>query len=131
MTDTVTPVVRSMAAAAAQPVAHARGATMEIVLGPDDGVPNFVTRRFTLAPGGRIPCHRHTSIEHEQVVLEGAMVVGLGDREHVAAAGDCLFIPAGVAHWYENRGEVPVRFLCVVPITEAYQTEWLEPDEGE
>jgi len=42
-------------------------------------------------------------------------------------AGDCLLIPAGVAHWYENRGAVPVRFLCMVPLTEAYQTEWLEP----
>jgi quercetin dioxygenase-like cupin family protein len=115
----------------AQPVERARGAAMEVVLGPDDGVPHFVTRRFTIAPGGRIPCHRHDTIEHEQVVLEGAMVVGFDDREHVAAAGDCLFIPPGVAHWYENRGDVPVRFLCVVPHTDVYQTEWLEPSESD
>jgi quercetin dioxygenase-like cupin family protein len=129
MTDTARPVVRSMATVKAQPVEHARGAAMEVVLGADDGVPHFVTRRFTIAPGGRIPCHRHDTIEHEQVVLEGAMVVGLDGREQVAAAGDCLFIPPGVAHWYENRGDVPVRFLCVVPRTEVYQTEWLESAE--
>ena len=41
--------------------------------------------------------------------------------------GDCVLIPAGVAHSYENRGSVPIRFLCIVPITEAYETEWLEP----
>ena len=57
------------------------------------------------------------------------MVIGLDKREATVSAGDCVFIPAGVAHWYENRGPVPVRFLCVVPMTEDYQTEWLEPPE--
>lgn len=129
MTDSARPLIRPMSTAEAVRVEHARGATMEVILGPDDGVPNFITRRFTIAPGGRIPCHRHDTIEHEQVVLEGVMVVGLDHVEHVAAAGDCLFIPPGVAHWYENRGDVPVRFLCVVPRTDGYQTEWLEPAE--
>jgi mannose-6-phosphate isomerase-like protein (cupin superfamily) len=55
------------------------------------------------------------------------MVIGLDDREVEVGAGDCLLIPAGVAHWYENRGLLPVRFLCMVPLTERYQTEWLEP----
>ena len=40
--------------------------------------------------------------------------------------GDSVFIPAGVRHWYENRDNVAVRFLCVVPATNNYQTEWLE-----
>jgi quercetin dioxygenase-like cupin family protein len=104
---------------------------MQVVLGPEDGTPNFVTRRFSMDPGGRIPCHRHDTIEHEQVVLEGSMVVGLDDREVEVEAGDCLFIPAGIAHWYENRGTTAVRFLCVVPYTDEYQTEWLEPPETE
>jgi quercetin dioxygenase-like cupin family protein len=120
-----------MATVESRPVDRARGAAMEVVLGPDDGAPHFVTRRFTIAPGGRIPRHRHDTIEHEQVVLEGAMVVGLDESEHVATAGDCVFIPPGVAHWYENRGQDPVRFLCVVPHTDVYQTEWLEPAESD
>jgi len=99
---------------------------MQVLLGPEDGAPGFATRRFTLEPGGRIPNHRHATIEHEQVVLEGEMVIGLDGREAVVRAGDCLLIPAGVAHWYENRGAVPARFLCVVPITAQYETEWLE-----
>jgi len=98
-----------------------------VLLGPDDGVPNFVTRRFTLEPGARIPSHRHDAIEHEQVMLEGEMVLGLDDEIVTVRAGDCVFIPAGTAHWYENRGDAPVRFLCIVPRTEDYQSEWLEP----
>ncbi len=124
------PVVRPMNASEAVDVERSRGTTIQILLGPEEGVPNFATRCFTIQPGGRIPRHRHDFIEHEQVVLEGSMVIGLDEREATAEAGDCIFIPAGVAHWYENRGEVPVRFLCVVPITKDYQTEWLEPPEN-
>jgi len=126
MTNTIDPVVRRMDDAQTVSVDRARGATMEVVLGPEDGTPNFITRRFTLEAGGRIPCHLHDSIEHEQVLLEGTMVVGLDESEVEVGAGDCLFIPAGVAHWYENRGTNRVRFLCVVPRTDDYQTEWLE-----
>jgi quercetin dioxygenase-like cupin family protein len=129
MVDPTPAVIRTADSSPAAPVERARGATMQVLLGPDEGVENFVTRRFTITPGGRVPRHRHDSIEHEQVVLEGAMVVGLEDREVEVAAGDCLFIPAGVAHFYENRGHIPVRFLCVVPLTDDYQTEWLEPPE--
>jgi len=121
------PVIRAMDDDKAVPVERARGATIEVLLGAADGAPRFATRRFTIAPGGRIPCHRHDQIEHEQVVLEGTMVLGLDDRVVEVAAGDCLLIPAGVAHWYENRSVLPVRFLCMVPLTHGYQTEWLEP----
>jgi len=121
------PVIRPMDAARAVPVERTRGTTIEILLGPEEGVPNFATRRFEIQPGGRIPCHRHDSIEHEQVILEGSMVISLDGREVEVKPGDCVFIPAGVAHWYENRGDDPVRFLCVVPMTAEYQTEWLEP----
>ena len=127
MTSRSEPVVRSMDDPRPSTVEGARGTSIQVLLGPEDGTPNFVTRRFTIDPGGRIPCHRHPTIEHEQVVLEGEMVLALDDREHVVRAGDCVFIPAGVAHWYENRGAVPVRFLCMVPRTADYATEWLEP----
>jgi len=119
-------VVRTIAETPAEPVEHARGATIQVLLGPEEGAGRFVTRHFTIAPGGRIPRHRHDSIEHEQVVLAGRMVVELDERTVEVAAGDCLLIPAGVAHSYANPGTEPVRFLCVVPHSDGYQTEWLE-----
>lgn len=110
----------------AKPVVRARGASMAVVLGPELGVPNFITRRFFLEPGGRIPEHRHPDLEHEQVVIRGEMTVALDGQEHVVRPGDAIFIPAGCAHWYENRGHELVEFLCMVPKTESYTTEWLE-----
>lgn len=114
-----------------QPVARARGARMAVLIGPDDGAPTFVTRRFVLEPGGRIPTHRHPHIEHEQVVLRGEMTIGLDQTTRDVSTGDAIFIPAGVSHWYENRGDEPVEFVCMVPRTTTYDTEWLEdPPKG-
>ena len=120
------PVVRSMDSVESQTVDRSRGAAIQVLIGPTDGAPNFITRRFTLAPGGRIPSHRHDSIEHEQVMLSGSMVLGLDQREVEVSGGDVVFIPPRVAHWYENRSAEPAVFLCMVPMTTDYQTEWLE-----
>lgn len=127
MADKQAPVIRSMNDVESSEVQRSRGATIQVLIGPDQGAPNFVTRSFTLAPGGRIPCHRHESIEHQQVILSGEMVLGLDDQEQHVRTGDSILIPPGVAHWYENRGEQPVRFLCIVPNADVYQTDWLEP----
>ncbi len=120
------PLVTQPEQASTVPVLRARGARMAVLIGPDDGASHFVMRRFLLAPGGRIPSHSHESIEHEQVVIRGEMVIGLNDETHTVRAGDAIFIPAGTAHWYENKGTKEVEFLCVVPYTTEYSTDWIE-----
>lgn len=130
MSHLPSPLIRGIAAVPPQTVERTRGTSIQVLIGPTDGAPNFITRRFTVEPGGRIPMHRHDSIEHEQVMLSGTMTIGLDQREVEVTEGDCIFIPAGVAHWYENRTDQTVAFLCMVPITADYQTEWLEPPEG-
>jgi len=115
----------------AAPVRRARGARMAVLVGPEQGAPNFITRRFVLAPGARIPAHRHPTIEHEQVMVRGEMVLGIDDEVRTVRAGDAMFLPAGCAHWYENRSSKEVEFVCVIPNTKGYATEWLEdPPEG-
>jgi quercetin dioxygenase-like cupin family protein len=126
MPHTPKAVIRSIDSVEAVSVPRCRGTTIQVVMGTEVGAPNFDTRHFALEPGGRIPCHRHDGIEHEQVVPEGQMVLGLNDQEVEVGPGDCVLIPAKVPHWYENRGSTPVRFLCVVPRQVDYQTEWLE-----
>ncbi|MHC5036102.1 MAG: cupin domain-containing protein [Planctomycetota bacterium] len=118
-------VIRPLDEVEAVPMAKGRGAAMQVVLGPAEGVPNFILRRFTLEPGAYVPRHRHDVLEHEQVVLEGEMVLLLEREERIVRAGDAVFLPAGTAHAYENRGTVPVRFLCIVPARDP-KTEWLE-----
>lgn len=119
-------IVRSSDEAPANAVPGATGARMSVLVGPEDGAPRYITRKFTLDPGGRIPRHSHPDIEHEQFVLSGEMTLGIGERVHTVKAGDAVYIPAREPHWYENRGDRPVEFLCIVPRTERYDTDWLE-----
>ena len=92
----------------------AEGMRKGVLVGDDDGAPNFAMRRFTLAPGASVP--RHTNeVEHEQYVLSGEYVVGVDGEEHTVSAGDSLLIPAGTVHWYRNEGDEEGAFLCAVP----------------
>lgn len=119
-------VVRPAKDIPSRPVEGARGAWVQVLVGPPEGAENFVLRKFTLDPGGTIPLHRHPEVEHEQYVLSGLIRLTLGPEVREVAAGDAVFIPAGVAHRYENLAPQPAEFLCVVPRTDVYQTEWLE-----
>jgi quercetin dioxygenase-like cupin family protein len=78
-----------------------------------------------MEPGEWIPAHSHDTLEHEQYVLEGEMALTLDGEEQLVGVGDAVYIPAGVVHSYENRGTIPVRFLCMVPKAE-YRTDWAE-----
>lgn len=94
-------------------VAAGRATEVQVLVGPADGAPNFALRRFTMGPGGGMP--RHTNlVEHEQYVLSGSARVTVGDARHVVAAGNALYIPAGVPHSYTVL-EAPFSFLCIVP----------------
>jgi quercetin dioxygenase-like cupin family protein len=108
------PVIVRHEAVRAEPVDAADGLRKAVLLDESDGAPTFAIRRFEIDPEGTVPRHTNT-IEHEQYVLNGEYVVGIGDKEHVVSAGDALLIPAGVEHWYRNEGDNPGAFICAVP----------------
>ncbi len=90
-----------------------RATRAQVLLGPEDGVPNFAMRRFTRGEGGGMPRHVNT-VEHEQYVLRGKARVDIGDEVHEVSKGDVLYIPAGEPHFYEVI-QAPFEFLCLVP----------------
>jgi quercetin dioxygenase-like cupin family protein len=94
-------------------VAAGTATETQVLLGPEDGMPNFAMRRFIMGEGGGMPRHTNT-VEHEQYVLKGRARVVIGDRTHEVAAGNVVYIPAGTPHSYEVI-EAPFEFLCMVP----------------
>ncbi|MFC5367297.1 cupin domain-containing protein [Salinirubrum litoreum] len=113
-TDSPRPVVKHAEEIDYATVDAADGLSKGVLLDETDGAPHFALRRFVLAPGSEVP--RHTNeVEHEQYVLDGEYVVGIGDEEYTVSAGDSLLIPAGVVHWYRNDGDEEGAFLCAVP----------------
>jgi quercetin dioxygenase-like cupin family protein len=108
------PVIRRNDEVDYDAVAAAEGLQKGVLIDAGDGAPHFAIRRFTLAPGAEVPRHKNT-VEHEQYVLKGEYVVGIGEEEHVVSAGDSLLIPAGTVHWYRNESDTEGAFLCAVP----------------
>ena len=76
----------------------------------------LASRRFEIAPQGRIGLHSHPE-EHEIYVLSGTARV-YNDRgyEAVAGPGDALYVPPHETHGYDNVGDDVFAFLCVVPL---------------
>ncbi len=106
-------LLRRAGAAPLDPVAAGHATARQVLLGPDDGMPNFALRRFVMGEGGGMPRHTNT-VEHEQYVLRGRARITVGEETFEVGADDALFIPAEVPHSYEVV-EAPFEFLCVVP----------------
>lgn len=94
-------------------VAAGKDTTIQVLISAQEG-PNFALRKFSMQAGGGMPRHTN-SVEHEQYVLRGHARIGIGEETYEVKTGDVVFIPEGVIHYYENIGEEPFEFLCIVP----------------
>ena len=94
-------------------IAAGKATEMQVLVGPQQGAPNFVLRRFIMGQGGGMPLHTN-DVEHEQYVLRGRAKIRIEDAVHEVSADTTLYIPAGAKHSYEVI-EGPFEFLCVVP----------------
>ena len=97
----------------ANDVAAGKNTVIRVLISSKEG-PNFALRRFTMQKGGGMPRHTNT-VEHEQYVLAGQATITIGDETHHVQAGDVVFIPEGAVHSYQNTGEEPFEFLCIIP----------------
>jgi len=97
----------------AKNVSAGKDTTIQVLISSQEG-PNFALRKFSMQKGGGMPRHTNT-VEHEQYVLRGHAKIGIGEEIYEVKAGDVVFIPEGVPHFYENIGEEPFEFLCIIP----------------
>jgi quercetin dioxygenase-like cupin family protein len=76
----------------AEPLALAPGVTMRPLFGE-----GAMLNLLEFEPGAEVPSHAHP---HEQLghVLEGELVLQIGEGEHVLRPGDAYQIPGGVEH---------------------------------
>ena len=74
---------------------------------------DFLVRKITIEPDGSMPNHTNL-IQHQQYVLSGEAKVVVGDETFHAKAGDFIYIPAGVTHYYEACYGKGYEFLCMI-----------------
>jgi quercetin dioxygenase-like cupin family protein len=113
MTESERAVVRPAGDVPANKVAAGTATQMQVLVGPDQGAPNFVLRRFIMDAGGGMPLHTN-QVEHEQYVLRGRARITVGTAVHEVGPDHTLYIPAGTPHSYQVL-QAPFEFLCVVP----------------
>ena len=77
-----------------------------------------------IAPGERIPLHRH-GVDEAIVVESGDVELRLGDETRVVSGRSAAFFPAGVAHGARNVGAEDVVYTAFFPAT-AIDIEYLE-----
>jgi quercetin dioxygenase-like cupin family protein len=77
-----------------------------------------------IAPGDRIPLHRHR-IDEVLLYQSGAAEVRIGEETFAVGAGSIAFVPAGEPHGTTNTGDQPVRVQAVFP-SHAIDIEYLE-----
>lgn len=90
------------------------GVKIRILIGDDDGAPNFIMRRFTIEPGGHTPYHTHPW-EHEIYVLSGLGEVRQAQNRMEMRPGVVILVMPGEDHNFSNTGDEPLDFLCIVP----------------
>lgn len=103
-----------------EPVPNAPGVSKAVLISAQEA-PNFAMRKFSIMPGGGMPLHTN-KVEHEQYVLRGKARVRLGEELFEVSAGDVVFIPADLPHYYVNIVDEPFEFLCLVPNKEDVTT---------
>ncbi len=95
-------------------IAGAKGVGVRLLIGPEDGAPNFVMMLLELAPGGHTPDHSH-EWEEEIFVKSGQGVIKAAGGEKPIRAGDVLFFESNESHQFMNTGAEPLEFICLIP----------------
>ena len=86
--------------------------------GADHGrVDDLSVIKELVAPGDRIPLHRHR-VNEAVMIVSGEAEVTLGTEVLRPAAGSTVFIPAGTKHAHKNVGAEPLHIIAIFPATQ-------------
>ncbi len=98
-----------------EPVEEMPGVTKRVVIGPEDGAPNFIMRIIEVEPKAAVPMHTHVW-EHGIFVLSGKGALLLEDGEKPVEKENVVFVPPNLVHGFANKGDEPLRIICLIPI---------------
>jgi quercetin dioxygenase-like cupin family protein len=85
-----------------------------VLIGPEEGAPNFILRRFDLEAGGFTPFHSH-DWEHVVYVLEGSGKLVSKETLQNLKPGASVFVAPGEKHQFVADEKSPLVFLCTIP----------------
>ena len=88
-------------------------ATIKATSEETDGA--FAMVEFVMGPDAiPAPPHVHTREDECLYVIEGKLVVNMGDQERVVGAGEFVFLPRRMRHSWRNPDGTEARFLTML-----------------
>lgn len=91
-----------------------KGVDGKVIIGPQDGNPNYFVRYFRVEPGGNTSLDQHEH-DHGVFIIHGQAEVTLGDETVELNPQDIIYVPGDVVHQFRSIGSDPLGFLCIVP----------------
>jgi quercetin dioxygenase-like cupin family protein len=88
--------------------------TRHILIGNQEGAPNYIMRYFRLEPGGHSRLERHPQ-EHQVLILHGRGQTTIGVDEYEVNPFDAIFIEGNELHQFRNSSIDPFGFICIIP----------------
>lgn len=73
----------------------------------------FFLADVTVPPGAGTPPHIHEREEETFYLQQGTLTVHVGGKTLNASPGDLVRLPRGIAHCFQNNGDVDAKFLVV------------------
>ncbi|MDA1297833.1 MAG: cupin domain-containing protein [Chloroflexi bacterium] len=98
-----------------EPVIRNAEGSSNPLLGPGDGVSNYVMLFVRHKPGESSPDHVH-AWEHQAYITEGAGVLTVDGKKYPVKTGDAILVPGGSRHQFTNTGDVMMSRVTVNPI---------------
>ena len=74
----------------------------------------FFMAEVLVPPGCGVPPHIHRREEETFYIQQGTLTVQVDGETVIASPGDCVCLPRGVAHSFQNIGSVDAKVLLVV-----------------
>jgi quercetin dioxygenase-like cupin family protein len=96
-------------------VIRRKGNTVTVKVDPRTGSPSMAMGTQVLDAGAGIPVHRHENEDEVLYIDDGSAVAVLGEQRNEVKKGDTVFIPHGVWHGVESRGEAVELIWVVTP----------------
>ena len=84
------------------------------LVGSDHGFDSLFVTENEMDHGSEIPLHTHP-VEEAWVMIEGELVLHLGDETVVVPAGSVARVPPGVPHAVKNEAEGLARAITAAP----------------
>lgn len=93
---------------------QAQGVSVRWLISRAEEAHNFALRYFEIEPGGWSALDQHAH-DHGVMILRGQGQVRLGEEISEIGFGDVVYIPPDEVHQFQNTGDEPLGFLCVIP----------------